>query len=291
MSTIAPAPDANERAALAAASAKLRRILVHIDDASSAGLRLASARALAGLLDAEVLACYSAMPSVMRHAMQVGLALRGVDRCDEDDYRRSQAAYGAFIQARGQCPDAGWLDLNGEPEEAFEREALYADYLVLQRPDRSSGTSGVSPAFVDHVLVRTGRPAVVLPPNGAIRQVPRTVAIAWTESPAAARAVASAMVLLREAESLHIIGCGEEAYTCVSALAARLEGQGMTPRSHVLEDAVPDVGLSVLDCATRLGADLLVMGGFGHSPARERVLGGASRTALDRSRVALLMAH
>lgn len=305
MSPIAPFMDPNARANVTApggatvsaavgacaTSTKLRRILVHIDDAPSVTLRLESAQALAGVLDAELVACYCAMPSAKRHALQVGLAMRGVDRCDQDDYRRSQEAYDAFVRTCGQFSDIGWLDLNGEPEEAFEREALYADYLVLQRPDNLNDVSGVSPSFIDHMLVRTGRPALVLPPRGVIRHIPRTVAIAWTESPAAARAVAIAMPLLRMATSVHIIGCGEQAYSSVASLAARLEAQGAMSRSHVLQDAGTDVGTSLLNCASRQGAELLVMGCFGHSQTRERVLGGASRVALDRAAVPLLMAH
>jgi len=40
-----------------------------------------------------------------------------------------------------------------------------------------------------------------------------------------------------------------------------------------------------------LGADLLVMGCYGHSRARELVLGGASRTVLGSMTVPVLMAH
>ena len=305
MPTLAPAIDANAREALAPtdgaaptvtlgsckAQKRLRRILVHIDDASSAVLRLVSARTLAGVFDAGLLACYCTTPSAKLHALEVGLTLRGIDRCDEEDYARGRAAYDAFAQTCERLSDVDWLDLCGEPEQAFEREALYADYLVLQRPDRLNHVAGVSASFVDHVLVRSGRPAVVLPPRGVLRQMPRTVAIAWTESPAAARALASAMPLLREARNVHIIGCGEGAYSSVAGLAARLEAQGSVPRSHILEDAGSDLGIPLLNCAARLGADLLVMGCFGHSQTRERVLGGASRTALDRAPMPLLVAH
>jgi nucleotide-binding universal stress UspA family protein len=51
------------------------------------------------------------------------------------------------------------------------------------------------------------------------------------------------------------------------------------------------VGEDLLSRAADIGADMLVMGCYGHSRAREWVLGGASRTLLASMTVPLLVAH
>ena len=51
------------------------------------------------------------------------------------------------------------------------------------------------------------------------------------------------------------------------------------------------VGDLMLSMATEVGADLLVMGCYGHSRARELMLGGASRTVLRAMTIPVLMAH
>lgn len=57
---------------------------------------------------------------------------------------------------------------------------------------------------------------------------------------------------------------------------------GIDPTFHAEPAAKGDtVGELVLWHATDIGADLLVMGCYGHSRARELVLGGMSRTVMD----------
>jgi nucleotide-binding universal stress UspA family protein len=47
----------------------------------------------------------------------------------------------------------------------------------------------------------------------------------------------------------------------------------------------------LLSQAADFGADLLVMGAYGHSRAREFVLGGVTRDLLESSKTPLLLAH
>ena len=51
------------------------------------------------------------------------------------------------------------------------------------------------------------------------------------------------------------------------------------------------MGELLLTSTFDLGCDLLVMGCYGHSRAREFVFGGASRTVLQSMTVPVLMAH
>jgi nucleotide-binding universal stress UspA family protein len=51
------------------------------------------------------------------------------------------------------------------------------------------------------------------------------------------------------------------------------------------------VGQALLEEATRLNCDLLVMGAYGHSRLREMILGGATREVLANSTIPVLMAH
>lgn len=264
------------------------RILVHIEDASSAHCRLTTAQVLAQPLDADLLACYCATPTAMRHPLQVGLALRGVDACKREDDARCDAAYAAFRQACDSLSGCDWLDVPGDPEKLFVRQALYCDYLVLQQPDWTNTTPEVPTTFIEHVLVHSGKAAFVLPHGTGMHRLPNTVAIAWTETREAARAVAGAMPFLRKARNIHIMGCGEDADSAVPALAKRLQEQGLHAQEHCLEgDAVQ----SLVEHAKKFGADLLVMGSYGHGPTRELLVGGVSRTVLDNMPLPVLMVH
>jgi nucleotide-binding universal stress UspA family protein len=47
----------------------------------------------------------------------------------------------------------------------------------------------------------------------------------------------------------------------------------------------------ILAEATSIGADLIVMGGYGHSRLRELMLGGATRHMIERMTLPVLLAH
>jgi nucleotide-binding universal stress UspA family protein len=52
-----------------------------------------------------------------------------------------------------------------------------------------------------------------------------------------------------------------------------------------------DVGETLLSYAADAGADVLVMGGYGHSRLREFVLGGTTRTILQSMTLPIFMSH
>jgi nucleotide-binding universal stress UspA family protein len=51
------------------------------------------------------------------------------------------------------------------------------------------------------------------------------------------------------------------------------------------------VGETLLACAEDFGANLLVMGCYGHTRLREFVFGGASRHVLNHMSIPVLMSH
>jgi len=52
-----------------------------------------------------------------------------------------------------------------------------------------------------------------------------------------------------------------------------------------------DTGNTILSHAADTSADLIVMGGYGHSRLRQFVLGGVTRTMLSSMTVPVLMSH
>lgn len=68
-----------------------------------------------------------------------------------------------------------------------------------------------------------------------------------------------------------------------------LHGVGKTHDHEALDDR--HAGEALLALAARIGAGLVVMGAYGHSRARELVLGGATRTVLESARVPVWMTH
>ena len=125
--------------------------------------------------------------------------------------------------------------------------------------------------------------------------VGQTVVIAWKPTREAARAVSAAVPLLQRARRVHVMAWGEDEEQVTGArldLDGYLKLRGVEPVWHREGGEEPaDLGDLLLSRAFDLEADLLVMGCYGHSRAREWVLGGTSRTVLRSMTLPVLMAH
>lgn len=173
----------------------------------------------------------------------------------------------------------------------LERLARYYDLTIIEQPgaDREKG----GPIFVEALLFGSGRPLLVVP---YIQRAPMKldhVIVAWDESATAAKAVTAAMPLLMRAATVEVVGVStgaEGERERGERLAKVLAGHGIKTKSRLLTD-VGSVSDSILSHAADNGADLLVMGGYGHSRMRELILGGATRGILQSMTVPVLMMH
>jgi nucleotide-binding universal stress UspA family protein len=121
--------------------------------------------------------------------------------------------------------------------------------------------------------------------------------LCWNASRESARAAADALPFLAAAEKVVVLvvdprssagGHGAEPGADVATWLAR-HGVKVTVQRDVAADA--DIGGVILSRAADHGADLIVMGIYGHSRVREMILGGASRSLLSSMTVPVLMAH
>lgn len=275
-----------------------KQILVHVDATRSAPLRLALARRLAEQQGAALAGLYAATPAFLEVPYTPEGVAGVVATLMAIEEARRQAARKAFdetLQAPG--PIATWAETRNAPVvTAFASQAYYADLLVLgQRDPDDPASASVPPDFPVSVLVASGRPGLVVPSTGWSGPVARTVAIAWKPTPEAARAVLAALPLLHEAARVHVLTWGEPPPAEVAGSALDLAGylrlHGIDATWHRGGPEPEAIGDLLLSRCFDLGADLLVMGCYGHSRAREWVLGGASRSILAGLTLPVLMAH
>ena len=275
----------------------LTQLLVHLDASPQAAQRLEAACRIGQAHGAAVTALYAVTPSFVElpFAPEVGPGVAAALREIDDELRtRARASFDQALAAPGM--HATWAEVGDDPiMSVFAQQALYADLLVLGQHD-PSGTpaTGVPADFVESVMVASGRPALVLPYIGVPSPIGETVVVAWKPTREAARAVSAALPLLQRARRVHILSwSGED--EAVSGEGLNLDGylrlHGVEVTWH-RETREPEVlGELLLSRAFDLEADLLVMGCYGHSRAREWVLGGASRTVLRSMTLPVLMAH
>jgi nucleotide-binding universal stress UspA family protein len=176
------------------------------------------------------------------------------------------------------------------------RDARNSDLVVVGQPDPDKGSSDDA-LLVEAAFMETGRPALVLPHAGAARVPFRRIVLAWNASREASRAAHDALPLLQTAEEVIVLVVDPDTFGATlgrqpgTGVTAHLEHHGVPVRLKPVESGRRSAGDVILAEAAQAGADLLVMGGYGHSRLREALLGGATRTLLGRAPLPVLLSH
>ena len=150
--------------------------------------------------------------------------------------------------------------------------------------------------YAEAVIFGSGRPTLVLP--ASLKRRPfqiATVAVAWDFSRAAARAISDALPILEGAKKVHIVTViNEKALDTKRSgeeLAKNLSRHGIDVVLDKVDAKGGSIGEVLESYTSSQGADLLVMGAYGHSKWREFVLGGATRSLLSKPPLPILLSH
>jgi nucleotide-binding universal stress UspA family protein len=177
-------------------------------------------------------------------------------------------------------------------------QARYADLVVIGQIDANAPALFLGSDFPQYVLVNSGRPVLIVPYIGHFAHIGKRVLVAWDASMSATRAVTAAIPILKQADFVQVMVFNAEKQPWVHGeqpgtdIALYLARHGI--KIEVSQQTTPSdlgVGNALLSHALDCNADLIVMGGYGHSRFREVMLGGATRTILSSMTIPVLMSH
>jgi nucleotide-binding universal stress UspA family protein len=156
-------------------------------------------------------------------------------------------------------------------------------------------TDGLEALIVEQALFDSGRPVLVVPYIQTAPFKADRVMLCWDGSRPAARAAGDAMPILARAKTIEvfIVESGRLKSNEIPGadIADHLARHGLKVSVTRTVSGDIDVASVILSHAADSGADLIVMGGYGHSRLREFVLGGATRGILTSMTVPTLMSH
>ncbi|HWL56052.1 MAG TPA: universal stress protein [Paracoccus sp. (in: a-proteobacteria)] len=172
--------------------------------------------------------------------------------------------------------------------------ARYSDLVVLSRPYCEGATQDAQ-AITEAALFEGSAPVLIVP-DRLTEPFGKKILIAWNQSSESLVAVRRALPLLQAAESVEITVVdpsphGPERSEPGAALCQMLTRQGVKAEIAVLARTMPLISDILSRRATEIGADMIVMGAYGHSRFREAILGGATRSMLEKAKVPVLMAR
>lgn len=176
------------------------------------------------------------------------------------------------------------------------RHAIYADLTIIRRAE-GDGLSTIETQAIDGALFDSGRPLLFVPIGKEPATLGRSIMIAWNSRREAAEAVSDALPLLEKADKVVLlvvdpeIGPEDHGEVPGADMALVLARHGVTVEVRSASSDDREISTVLQDEAADLGADLIIMGAYGHSRMRENILGGTTLDMLEKSKVPLFLAH
>jgi nucleotide-binding universal stress UspA family protein len=283
----------------------IRLILAPLTGGKRDALTLANAFAAAAPLDAHVRALFvrpdptEALPFF---GDEVAPAMAGeiVEAAREAADAASAAAQTALSAAAAvaefetvekpeDAPSASFFEMKGHFADCVARAGQLCDLIVFG-PQKESDRLGLTEAF-EAALLKSGAP-VLLGSEAQPREFAR-IAIGWNASAASAHAVRASLPYLEKAEAVQIVtvqGTGI-AEPDIESVKDYLLAHGIEAEILRAEPQSRSVGDVLLQTAVSNEADLLVLGGYGHSRLREWLAGGVTRQILSQATLPLFLVH
>ena len=273
-----------------------KTILVHIDPGRRCAVRVEVAIRLARQHDAHLVALHAIAPfepSGYVLAEMGSAVIEAQKHAATAELARTEGEFSKQASAAG-LRNIEWRTAIDDPVDAMTLHARYADLVVIGQTDASE-RSNIAGDFPERLVLAAGRPVLILPSFGSFGTIGKRILVAWNPSREATRAVTDAIPLLRLAHNVHVMAInplrGEHGSVPGADIGLYLARHGVRVEVKVDNGAEIDVGNELLSRAADLDADLIVMGGYGHSRLKEWVLGGATRTVLESMTVPVLMSH
>jgi nucleotide-binding universal stress UspA family protein len=221
------------------------------------------------------------------------------DHCQA--YRAENPEMKATFEAmsRSRSLPADWCEVEAGTRTVADvalEHSHAADLIVAAQTDAKWAGSGHLD-IADRLVMGSGRPVLIIPNEGAHRDVGRKILVAWNARREAARAVFDALPLLQRAGEVKCIWVNPQSEDAVAQdvpaadICVTLARHGVKCEAAEAVRPYANVGRTLLSSARDFGADLLVMGCYGHSRLREFVLGGASEHVLKSMTIPVLMSH
>lgn len=266
-------------------------LMVHLDVERSSDRRVALAGELADRFHAALIgiAGWSFLPSFLADGPEAA--------ADNGERQQMTALFDkmerTFRAATKRVKHVEWRGLLDYATDLVPREARAADLVVVGRDQVPSDLFfSLNPGVA---ILRTGRPVLVVP-NEVDSLQARRVVVAWKDTREARRAIRDALPFLMVAKEVMIVAvCEQGAETAVRQeiddVANYLVRHKVFVAAKVYLHTKDSVASELLRFTKNEKADLIVVGGYGHSRLGEWMFGGVTRDLLSRSPVCCLFSH
>jgi len=273
-------------------------ILVHVDATPASRSRLRLALALARRFGARLSGLHVIPEPNVPPYFKPSVVGRIASIYAKNAKVAADLAEALFLEeTKGSDAETAWECIAGDMDEMIAERARFADLLVLGQFDTENPPTISAFLLPAKVVFGAAAPILVIPNSGTFSDAGKDVLVAWDGSREAARAIRDAMPLLQAAKRVSVLAIDPlrqghiHAGAHTSALVAHLGHHGVWAEETEVSSDRKGVTTDLLERAGLLGADLLVMGAYGHSRIWEFVMGGTTQELLERTTIPVLMSR
>lgn len=273
----------------------IKDLIVNLEREPARDQVVTVALAIARRFDAHVSGvcfAYEALPSFTMPDFPSDVMTRML-AANEAAARAAVARFEAACQREGVSAEHHLLETTYGTAGPFPKLARRFDLSVITQSDPDHSDNVI---LIEQVLFDSGRPVLIVPYIQKAAVALDRVVCCWDGSRAATRAINDARPLLRRAGTVELLIVRDH------KVRDEKELRGIEMANHLARHGIkleiklitaPHVGVAatILSHVADTSADLLVMGGYGHSRLREFVLGGVTREMLSSMTVPVLMSH
>jgi nucleotide-binding universal stress UspA family protein len=200
----------------------------------------------------------------------------------------------ADIEGKLKNEDVSWdyRQVTGDPAMELVSRSALADLVVTGRYHHHE-TRYTPLSLIGDVLQNIKIPMLVQPQEIRDFDALGPAMVAWNGSFEAASALRSALPMLRKASAVHVVTVEESKEHDLPPLEASqyLARHDIRSELHAVAKTAAPTAEAILSTAQVMKAGYIVMGGYGHSRAREYLFGGVTRHMLMESPIPLVLAH
>lgn len=285
----------------------VRKLLVPLAGGDADGVAIATAAEVAKLWRAHVLAVHFFTPpntiTAGPDVFPIGMIDHVVDEHESQRAEQLLAAQQRFSHIADQyglllapgarnagCATAEFVLSTGRPDEVVAQMARLADMTVV--PHLDLDRDSVFADALHAALFDSGRPVLIAPHRQPVT-IGRRICVAWNGTAESASGVQAVLPWLKKADAVRVLTAsgyqrrGPEA----AELAAYLALHQVPAEVVVFPPVQGSVGLGLLEAAGAFGADLLAMGAYSHPRWRQVILGGVTRSVLEKAVLPVLMSR
>jgi nucleotide-binding universal stress UspA family protein len=268
----------------------IKDIIVYVDNDANCENRLESATSLCKALDARLNGLYLLQKISIPAYAGAYVPVEVFEANDEQTEKLHDQAKAVF-SAKSEAVDiiSEFNAVEGDVGASINRYSRYADLLLV--PQRKNDRFDFNPYYqLSDILLGAACPVLMLPDSKPPALPPESVLLAWNGERECARALKAAMPLLSQVKKIDIVSVNREDDEA-KEIASHLNRHGFETEIHSVENGHFDSGGLLLNKATELGSQMLIMGAYGHSRIRELMLGGTTMHVLEHTDLPVLFSH